>query len=279
MREPLNDIQLEAFLPLLKKAHKYENYVAACCCFHEDKMPSLFIYKDRYFCRSCGKTGKTKNLLKHLNNIEATVGPEYNDQDFYNPWSRWLRRQSLKTIVEHACKRQSVYMRSRGIPDHVQRQLMIGLRDNWVIIPIIDRNRRLEGALARAGEGNNSPVRYYAPAGQSPNLIYAPSWKRIEKADRVYLTFGTIDAMSLYVLGLAAISTVAGKQVDPAALNSIRKEIHIIPDFGEEEDAIRLAKSLGWRGKICRLRYDQAKDVNDLLMKDRTDLEEQLRCR
>jgi len=109
--------------------------------------------------------------------------------------------------------------------------------------------------------------------GQNPNLIYSPSWKKVQKADLVYLTFGMIDSISLHLLGFASISTTTGKSARPEALVSIRKPICIIPDKGEEKSALHLAASLGWRGKVLKIDWpDGCKDCNDMLVKHHAEL-------
>lgn len=43
---------------------RYDGYSYACCPFHDDKKPSLFIDKYRFACNSCGKRGNIWTLIK-----------------------------------------------------------------------------------------------------------------------------------------------------------------------------------------------------------------------
>jgi hypothetical protein len=99
-------------------------------------------------------------------------------------------------------------------------------------------------------------------------MLYVPSWKRCNAKDTIYVTFGIIDAVTLYAAGFASMSTTTGKRINPSAFDNIRKSIIIVPDSGEEQEALKLAAKLGWRGKVLQLDYpDGCKDINDLLWK------------
>jgi hypothetical protein len=88
----------------------------------------------------------------------------------------------------------------------------------------------------------------------------------VNDSDEVYLTFGTIDALSIYQLGKPAISTTSGKRVHPQWFDKIRKRIKVFPDFGEEQEAKKLVSGLGWRGEVVKYQYPFGmKDPNDLL--------------
>jgi hypothetical protein len=146
--------------------------------------------------------------------------------------------------------------------------LGIGLLENWVTFPIRKRGtNKIIGAIARAGDGNSSPAKYVIPPGQDQNFLYVPSWKRIEKKKVVYLTFGIIDAVSLYLMGVASISTTCGMRMDVSYLDQIRKRIIFIPDKGEEDKAQKFASKLGWRGGVMRCNYPEGiKDVNEIFV-------------
>ena len=257
---------LDKVLECLDYAHRYSNYVLARCPFHDDHRPSFFVYEDTYRCASCGAFGKTSNLLAKINPTGSLLAPVVQDT-FHNPWTKWMKRAELSTILTMAWKLgQSVYLRDRGIETETQKKLGIGLLDDWVTFPIKDVDGKVVGGVARAGEGNNSIAKYVTPSGQSPNLLYAPSWKRCFSKDTIFVTFGIVDAVTLYALGYAAVSTTSGKRVHPSAFDFIRKKIVFIPDMNEERDAMIIASQLGWRGKVARLPYPiGTKDINDTL--------------
>jgi DNA primase len=158
-------------------------------------------------------------------------------------------------------------MRERGVDDKAQKKLGIGIFENWITFPIRNNRNKIIGAIARAGEGNNSSAKYVIPSMQDQNFLYAPSWKRIQKKKVVYLTFGIIDAVSLYLMGAASISTTCGMRMDVSYLDQIRKRIIFIPDKGEEDKAQKFASKLGWRGGVMRCNYPEGfKDVNDIVL-------------
>jgi hypothetical protein len=148
--------------------------------------------------------------------------------------------------------------------------------------PIRNEAGKIVGAIARAGEENNSIAKYIIPSNQDHNLLYAPSWKRVQKKKVVYLTFGIIDAVSLYCMGAASISTTCGMKMNTSYLDGIRKRIIFIPDKGEEAQAQKFAKKMGWRGAVMPCNWpEDAKDVNDIFVvpKYKTELLEALDLR
>lgn len=230
------------------------------------------VYPDSYRCLSCGAFGKTEKLLQKVSNF--TLVPK-TKIDFRNPWSRWTKNLSLYEVIKQSWKTLKsspglgIYLKNRGFTPQILNKLGIGYREDWYTIPILDENKVVVGAVARANaETNHSPSKYIIPNGQSTDLVYVPSWKEIKLSSYIYLTFGILDAITLHILGKPAMSTTGGKRINPDALDGFRKEIRIIPDLGEEIDAHMIAKCLGWRGKVIELDYqDNTKDTNDLYCK------------
>jgi hypothetical protein len=175
-------------------------------------------------------------------------------------------KSAWKTIKDHPS--QGSYLRKRGIPLDTQSQLGLGWRDGYYTFPILDIKRHLIGAVARVGEGLDLPAKYVCPARQDPNLILVPDWDIIEKSKEIYCVFGILDTYSLYLYHVPSFSTTSGKRIDPSALDRFRKRIIFLPDRGEEQDAIKIASQLGWRGAVPKMEYPQdCKDMNDVLMK------------
>jgi DNA primase len=259
------DVDLDEIASKLNYSKRYERYVVALCPFHEERRPSFFIYEDRYRCESCGANGKTSTLLNKLDGVPIS---HVEAPSFHNPFTRWARDRNLAETLKLAWKNApSVYMRERGIDDKSQKRLGIGHLENWITFPIRNRKGRIIGAIARAGEGNPSHAKYLTPAGQDPHLLYAPSWKAVQKKKVVYLTFGIIDAVSLHLMGAASISTTCGKLMNVSYLDQIRKRVIFIPDKGEEDAAQKFSKQLGWRGGVMRCNYpDECKDINDIFV-------------
>lgn len=260
---------LDEIADVLDYSHRYGHYVTALCPFHDDHKPSFFVYKDTYSCLSCGAHGRTSTLLEKLKPGRGLFIHVKSEQYFQNPWTKWVKDVGIDAIFSISLKHSpSQYLKDRGIDETTQKELEIGVLDNWILFPIKDENEWVLGGVARAGETNPSTHKYVLPAGQDPNLLYVPSWNRIMSKDYVMVTFGILDAVTLYMLGYSSLSLTTGKRCNPIAFESIRKQIIIIPDLGEDMEANVLASRLGWRGKVLRLQYPEgAKDINDLLWK------------
>ena len=251
---------------------RYETYIFSRCVFHQDEHPSFMAYEDWYRCLACGKEGSTQSLIKLLSN--KPTRPQ--KQSYWkNPWSGWLKQfdgslaKVCKVAWENLKKRPSIYLRERGIPDTIQVRLGLGLLDSYITFPIRNAENKIIGAVARIGEGENVGHKYILPSGQNPNLVYIPAWQLFDKSTTVYCTFGILDALTLVLYDVGAFSTTTGKRIDPKALDFIKKRIIFIPDYGEEQEANKIASKLGWRGATPkRLNYpDDCKDVNDVHMK------------
>jgi len=256
---------LDGLVDVLDYCHRYENYLLARCPFHQDNRPSFLVFPDKYRCLSCGVWGETSKLLAKIKPSAGSLLAPVTEINFHNPWTKWIRNSTLQKVLTLAWQYSpSKYLKDRKIDADTQKKLGIGILDNWITFPIRDVDGKVCGAVARAGEGNNSLAKYVTPHGQDANLLYAPSWKRCFSKDTIFVTFGIIDAITLYSMGYAAVSTTSGKRVHPSAFDTLRKKIVFIPDQNEEKDAMQIAAQLGWRGKVARLDYPVGtKDVND----------------
>lgn len=266
---------LDDLVELLPGAHRYEKYVSALCLWHTDHQNSLFIYSDTFRCASCGHFGNTGLLLSQLKSNVIPHRPRLsnNNPQPRNPITRWINvygslAKAMYVAHKQLMKTGSVYLtEQRKISQMTCKSLGIGYLDGWYSQPIFNEKHQVIGCTARIGQ--HYPGRLYMiPAHQDPNMLFVTDHKRIKDADRVYLTFGIYDSITLYQLGLAAISTSTGKRLDPSALDNIRKPIIILPDLGEEQEAHRLANQLGWRGRVLNLPDTPSKDVNELYVND-----------
>lgn len=273
---------LDEIYEKLDNCQHYGSYLAAVCIFHDDSRPSLMIYPDRYRCLSCSASGTTESLLKRLS--KSAFQPKLDKPDFSNPFTKWTRNKSLGQAlkISHLTLKDNPsmgsYLRDRCIPYPLQKELGIGYRDDWYTFPIRNEEHLIVGAIARKNETNKHPAKYIIPSGQNSNLLYTPNWITIKSSNVVFLTFGIMDAISIYQCGYAALSTTTGKRLDPIALDKFRKRIVIFPDKGEDFEAVDIASELGWRGKVYRCEYTfDAKDPNDLFVKHPEDLKAMLK--
>lgn len=268
MSDLLNDLY-----DYLENPIRYERYIHALCPFHDDSRPSFFVYEDRYYCAACGVKGKTENLLDDLRRKQGVLVTLKKQTYFQSPWRSWQRFGSLEKILQQAHNNliksnKTAYLKRRGITIETMKSLNLGWLDDWITFPIYDCDHRLIGATARAGETNKSSAKYCNVPDMPPDLLYVPDWKMVQLQDKLYLTFGILDAVTLFQLGFASASTTTGKRLDHTSLDDIRKKIVIIPDRGEEKEALLLASKLGWRGTVARVDWpDGCKDISDVYCK------------
>lgn len=267
----MNENILDELYEKLSDCQHYGSYLACICLFHSDSRPSLMIYPDRYRCLSCGANGKTEKLLERLS---GNFVPKIDKPDYQNPFTKWTKTKSLGQALKIAYltlqdnPSLGAYLVNRGLTNAVQKTLSLGYRDDWYTFPVRDTNRCIIGAVARKNETNQHPAKYIIPSGQNSNLLYVPDWKRVQENNVVFLTFGILDAISIYQCGYAAMSTTTGKRLDPSALDALRKRIVIFPDRGEEYEALDITSELGWRGKVFKCDWTMdAKDPNDLYVR------------
>lgn len=249
-------------------AKRYDDYIMMCCLWHEDRHPSLMVHEDFYKCLSCGAFGMTERLLLQLGS--RFVIPKEDNVEVKNPFWKWLRGDDLSSFLKNSYQvlktypQQGKYLEDRGLTKDTIQKAKIGYSDGFYLIPILNTHQHPVGALARAGSSIEG-ARYFVPPGQT-DLLYSPDWQMVKDAKEVYLTFGTLDALSIFQLGKAAISTTSGKRVKPEWFSEIRKRIKVFPDFGEEKEAKKLVSELGWRGEVVKYQYPFGmKDPNDLL--------------
>lgn len=264
----------------LEGAKNYGKYIASLCPFHNDKRPSFFVYEDTYRCLACGAHGSTASLIHKLSNVPDKVRI-FNEPQSRNPFTGWIAKWGLHGCVDigyrNLEKNPSHYLQSRGIDIECQNSLRIGILDGFLIFPIFNHWQELVGAVARVGENNTSTSKYYLPKNQDSKLLYVPSWERIKEHEEVFVTFGIIDAISLYCMGYASASTTTGQSVSVEAFERIRKRIIFIPDKLEEESALKIAAKLSWRGDVITLPYPlHTKDVNDIFRIDRNWIDEHM---
>jgi len=249
---------------------RYDGYIAAICLFHPDSSPSLMIYPDSYKCVACGAHGSTKSLLQKVKGSTFTPVIQ-TKRSATNPFNRWLKKDTLENTLKLAYRSglaypgQCEYLDKRGITQDARREFKIGCLEGFYTIPIF-KGSDVIGALARSGVGF-SGSRYFVPKGQNSNIIFEAGRK---ERGVTFITFGVLDAISIWLVGKTAISTTGGKRIDPTAFDDYRKKLLFFPDRGEEVDAQKIISHLGWRGKLVRISWpDGCKDPNDLYCKNK----------
>jgi hypothetical protein len=263
----------DRILSVAKHVRVYDHYAAMLCPFHDDRKPSLLVYRDGWFiCKACQARGTLETLYRQLagwSSFPAT--PPVN-------WSVPRIPQDLGELEDIAWAAHEAllsfdslrwYLRMRGVEDRIET-CYLGWHEGWYTIPVFDRDMEFHGLCMRAGRHIEeiTGLRFYAaPAGVWPT-IYCPRWADVMEAKRVAVVFGLFDALALCSLRIPVFTVAGGGKGAFKAewLDDFRVEIVIIPDEGEEPEALTLANQLGWRGSVHRLHYpDGLKDPCDFL--------------
>lgn len=272
----MNDLYEQVFEALLDRdAHRYGHYFACRCIFHSpDHSPSLFVYPDRYYCKSCGASGTIQFLFRKLQDKSIRHGPATVQPKLTPHWY-------LDSIEEYCINAHEFllshpdygyYLQKRGLCADLTRRLQLGYAEGYYIFPIMDRRKSIVGAIGRVGEtkAQAGAPRYVQPHGQlkAGVSLYVPSYSQVDALDRIYVPFGIIDCLTLYQLGYPAMAYTSGKDIPAEVFAEFRKRIILIPDQGEETNARRCWKNLGWRGTILVPEWPEGcKDVNDVFVK------------
>lgn len=268
----MSDLYEECYEALLgQDAHRYDHYFACRCVFHSDKTPSLFVYPDRYYCKSCGATGTIqflhRKLLKSPPRVQVReIQPKLTPHWYLDSIERYCIN-AFEFLLHHPD--YNYYLKKRGLQERLVVELKLGYADGYYTFPIMDRHKSIMGAIGRAGEckAQAGAPRYVHPHGQKVGL-YIPNYSQVDSADKIYVPFGIIDMLTLYQLGYPTMAYTSGKDINAELFAEYRKQIILIPDQGEELSARRCWKNLGWRGTILLPDYPEGcKDVNDIFVK------------
>lgn len=271
----MNDLYEQVYEQLLdRSAHRYENYFACRCIFHNDNSPSLFVYHDRYYCKGCGATGTIQFLFRRLQGQpirhgSATAQPKLTPHWYLDSIERYCI-DAHEFLLSHPD--YGYYLQKRGLCTDLTRKLQLGYADGYYIFPIMDRRRIIVGAIGRVGEtkAKAGAPRYTQPHGQlkAGISLYIPSYSQVDASDKIYIPYGIIDCLTLYQLGYPTMAYTSGKVFSAEVFAEYRKQIILIPDQGEESAARRCWKNLGWRGTIIVPDWPEGcKDVNDVFTK------------
>jgi DNA primase len=189
------------------------------------------------------------------------------------PWKSWSNKYvTWKELAKSSYQRARQapfllsYVSGRGINQETITNSLIGWCDRWITLPVFDDSGKFIDLVVRGT--SDSQIRYgIRPRVDNDSNLYA-DWDLINQSDKVFVCFGIFDRLTLTQCGLPAATGISGKTINPEMFRSLRKTIHVIPDFREEEDALDLVSKLGWRGKMMDLNYPAGcKDLNDILMK------------
>ncbi len=250
------------FKAALPDAHEYQNYLLARCVFHDDKEPSMLVFRDGWWrCLGCNRWGGWITLWNKLKGQPIIIRPEHrtgwrgpNISSYEN--LEVLCYQAHEDLLQFS-NSYKWYLEQRGLEGRIEAN-EIGYHEGWYTVPVKDREGTFITAVFRSAPHVQSVTgeRYWV---HHANIPFVPDWHLFESAKTVFVVYGIFDALTLAELRLPVMTSIAGQNFDPGWLADYRKPILIIPDEGEEESAIELQKNLGWRGKAIHLDYPHGK--------------------
>jgi DNA primase len=250
---------------LLEKlgGRQYNGYFSCCCPFHPDHSPSFFVYEDGgWFCKSnsCHARGKSlEELDRRLGGRSVKVS--HSKPQVLPKWREWEQKWGdLAGIAKHAHEtcinrpNEMWYLKDRKI-DQFFELGCFGMIDFWCLFPVFDAQHKIVNIVVRHTKRHD--VRYAIKhIEDSKPLLYCPNWDRVKNSEVVYVPFGIIDSWSFEAIGLASVTGITGKSLSPELLQTLGKQIILVPDEGEEREAHQIANKLGWRASVKILKYD-----------------------
>ncbi len=256
---PENNGILQEVSEKLYGVREYRGYIAACCPFHEDENPSLLVNPTFWRCLACGARGKTESLLDILSRIPKPV--EGRKRKAVNRLTYLINEFGINGLLRYVST-PSYYMLKRGIDEKHQREVGVGTVEGMVIFPVKNNFGEVSGIVGRYVDEGVKP-KYIVPAGQKP-MLFSPDWRAVLSASKVFVVWGMVDALTLFVLGFPVVTPTSGVGASPTLFDWLRKTLILVPDRGEEAQVTKVCSYLGWRGKMVRPPYPEgAKDVND----------------
>lgn len=263
---------LDEIIDRLPNSHRYEGYISALCIFHQDTIPSLLIYPDHYYCLACGAKGRTTHLLAELEGHIILPSIKSLNPHLWNYLSEDFDIEDVVIEAQHRLQQNPdnlFYLtHDRKLSSKILKELGVGYLDGFFIFPIVGEHREVQGIVARAGSVTQElfNVRYLVPPHQ-PALLYFSNRELVNRSNTIYVTFGILDAITLSMLDLPAISGTLGHNIPVELFKDIRKQLVFLPDGDRADDKTvsKIVSQLGWRGKILKLDYpNDCKDVNEV---------------
>lgn len=266
------NLTLDDVAEYLEEFHRYSGYGMCLCIFHDDHSPSLLVTDNGYKCKSCGEKG---SLAKLYEKVSGRI--VIREKTKYNPaqsiWYKWAEKfgsiqNTAKIAHQELLHNPSLghYLKQRKIDSQIKNG-KIGYLDGFYTFPIKDEYEEIQGLVARASPTIQTKELRYTVSPNCPVKLYVPSWRKAFTDEYLYVSFGTLDAWTLFMSGYAGLTGISGQELNARNLDRFRKPMFVIPDKKEERAAIELQSSLGWRANPLYLDFpDGCKDINDIHM-------------
>lgn len=242
-------VERELFLKL-RGALWYKGSIKACCLFHDEVTPSMFISEKEdawfYYCFGCNKGG-------HLNHIFRLL-----KIDFLFPEKPKQKKQGPKEFIIPIRQDETLgfppiydYFISRGVSREIceKFKFKFSFDENAAIMPVYT-NRIYMGYIARYLTG---PVRYKI----SPGMIVKRALWAFDAVDRTkptYVVEGIIDAAILWSHGKQAVALLGKQWKDKIDfLESLEAPIFLPDNFDADSHKIFMDMKRKMGGKIVYL--------------------------
>ena len=123
----------------LPNAHRYENYVAAQCPFHDDRKNSLMVYPDWFRCLACDESGPLSKLWTKAK-LSTFVPVQTRKAEYYPHTSGRsafeIARSGYTFLMDNPSYKK--YLKERGLEEGIKR-FVLGYYEGWYTIPIVAR--------------------------------------------------------------------------------------------------------------------------------------------
>lgn len=248
------------------------------CPFHDDSTPSMALYPDgHYHCYGCGAHGKLEDLPpSYWRHSLAPVKPIK-----IQVTSSALSLSSVSSAEEVRLLWAQAKSRVDKVMGYIQeRHLMrafaftdFGYHDGRLIIPFRDANGGVRRLVGRATNRNAFPK--YVLSGPKEFMPFIPDWSILRASYEVYFFFGIITAIAGRICGLPSMASPYGRTLSANLFLKVVEEFplhffYIVPDKGEEADAVRLynaavATGYGWRVSHLSINWpENTKDIDEV---------------
>ena len=247
----------------------YRGDIKACCPYHDESTPSMFVYeKDeqfRFYCFGCNASGSVRKLIKKLKGHHLLdLVPE--DQPH-------VRRTDKSEIVEtyrldstRGFAPVSYYFQARGLSEEFCNAwgFKMDLYTPAGVMPVYTRHK-YKGYIARSIDPR-CKIRYYI----EPNMDIARSIWGLDKLDpsrKVFVVEGIIDAASIWMAGGQAVALLGKKWHTKIDLLQ-NYNLICVPDNGDAKSIETFQElTLQTSGMTAFVPY-QYKDVNQFYTSD-----------
>ncbi len=251
----------------------YSNYFSAWCVWDTHSTPAMLVYEDGMVkCLSCNRFWNHRQLDKKIGSHFVPNQRSNTVSNILPAWKKWEREygdlEGIADAAHKSLKRNpafQTYFKKRKIYEYVEEG-HLGYLDGWVTFPVFDMRNILCDIVVRS-TSRRSDTRYVIrPNLGSARPLYIPSPDRVNQSQTIYVVYGIVDAISLHLAGLPAVTGTTGKSLSAELLRLMNKRFIIVPDMGEEAEAHKLANKLGWRCSVKELDYpdDEHKDPDSI---------------